>query len=177
MGQMKRRSNRLMAKHFSWKTLDSTGAQHQMKINTCKRAFSLSLSVALCLSVTAVWMAVWIWVDINSIVMNSSIDSGHRYHSSLWFQSFIVICNEGRAASTKHHYPSTPTTSGIGCTSHVFIFHSFFPYIIYSLLPTYLPIAFLISLTRIPDFFSFFNLITTYLSFCHFFSQWGLLVC
>lgn len=72
MGGIKRSSNRSMEKHFPWKTSDSTRAQHKMKINTCKHPYVLPLS--------AVRIALWIWVDVNSIVMNSSIDSGHRYH-------------------------------------------------------------------------------------------------
>lgn len=56
--------------------------------------------------------------------MNSSIDSGHRYHSFLWFRSFIVICYEGRAASAKHRHPSTFTALVMEHTRHSFI-HSF----------------------------------------------------
>lgn len=115
-----------------------------MKINTCKHVFSLSLSLS------AVGMAVWIWEDV--IVMNSSIDSGHRYHSSLRFQSFIVIWYEGRAASTKYHYTSTSATSGIGHTSHVFIFHSFTPYMIYTLLLAFLSLFHLTHLQHLISF-------------------------
>lgn len=56
--------------------------------------------------------------------MNSSIDSGHRYHSSLCCRSFIVICTEGRPAATKHHDPSAFTAWGMEHTSRSSI-HSF----------------------------------------------------
>lgn len=57
-------------------------------------------------SLSAVRMGLCICVDVNPIVMNSSIDSGHRYHSSLWRPSFVVICSEGRTSSIKHRHPS-----------------------------------------------------------------------
>lgn len=56
--------------------------------------------------------------------MNNRIDSGHCYHSSLWFHSCIVICYEGRPASTKHHYPFTFTASWMIHAKHLFICYS-----------------------------------------------------
>lgn len=76
------------------------------------------------LSAAAVRMMPWMWADVNSIVMNSSIDSEHHYHYSLWSWSFIVICYEGRAASAKHRYPSAFTAAGMEHISCSFI-HSF----------------------------------------------------
>lgn len=79
------------------------------------------------LSAAAVRMMPWMWADVNSIVMNSSIDSEHHYHYSLWSWSFIVICYEGRAASAKHRYPSAFTAAGMEHISCSFIHSSICP--------------------------------------------------
>lgn len=96
----------------SWKE----GATNQWKsraANACKHPCFFSP--------TAVRMPLWIWVDLNSIVMNSSIDLGHHYHPSLCSCSFIVICYQGRAASTKRYNPSTFIAAGMVHTSQQFI--------------------------------------------------------
>lgn len=85
------------------------------------------------LLLTAVRMAAWIWADINSIVINSSIDPAHRYHSSLCCWSFIVICFERRSGSAKHCNPSVFTATGLAAPTIHFIRS---PFIHFSLFPT-----------------------------------------
>lgn len=130
----RRRQNRSIEAHFLWKTLNSSRAPFKMKTDRSVETLALCLLPVLQhLLLTAVRMAAWIWADINSIVINSSIDPAHRYHSSLCCWSFIVICFERRSGSAKHCNPSVFTATGLAAPTIHFIRS---PFIHFSLFPT-----------------------------------------